>query len=34
MIRAVREVVHNNMAPDKAFDLFNTLANESKTVHA
>ena len=34
MIRAVREVVHNNMAPAKAFDLFNTLANEPKTVHA
>ena len=34
MIRAVREVVHNNMAPDKAFDLFNTLANENKPVNA
>ncbi len=28
MIQAVREVVHNNMEPEKAFDLFNTLANE------
>lgn len=28
MIRTVREVVHNNMKPDKAWDLFNTLARE------
>lgn len=28
MIRAVREVVHNDATPDKAFDLFNTLVNE------
>ncbi|MFQ5428030.1 MAG: 3-hydroxy-5-phosphonooxypentane-2,4-dione thiolase [Thermodesulfobacteriota bacterium] len=28
MIKAVREVVHNNMAPAKAFELFNTLAGE------
>ncbi len=26
MIRAVREVVHNNMTPEKAFDLYNTLS--------
>ncbi len=28
MIRAVREIVHNNMKPDKAWDLFSTLAGE------
>lgn len=28
MIRAVREVVHNNLAPEKAFELYTTLANE------
>ena len=28
MIRTVREVVHNNMKPDKAWDFFNTLAKE------
>ncbi|MCK4739814.1 MAG: 3-hydroxy-5-phosphonooxypentane-2,4-dione thiolase [Deltaproteobacteria bacterium] len=27
MIRAVREVVHNDEKPDKAYDLFNTLKN-------
>ncbi|MFQ5441386.1 MAG: 3-hydroxy-5-phosphonooxypentane-2,4-dione thiolase [Thermodesulfobacteriota bacterium] len=31
MIKAVREVVHNNMAPEKAYDLFKTLAGEKKT---
>lgn len=30
MIRAVREIVHNNLAPDKAFDLFTTLSGEKK----
>jgi putative autoinducer-2 (AI-2) aldolase len=30
MIRAVREVVHNDATPDKAFDFFNTLVNENK----
>jgi len=30
MIRAVREIVHNNLTPDKAFDLFTTLAGEKK----
>jgi putative autoinducer-2 (AI-2) aldolase len=34
MIKAVREVVHKDMAPDKAFDLFNTLVNEDKTAYA
>ena len=28
MIRAVREVVHKNMAPEKAYDVFQTLKNE------
>lgn len=31
MIRAVREIVHNDMAPDKAFDLFNTLVREKNS---
>lgn len=31
MIRAVREVVHNNATPDQAYDLYNTLANEKKS---
>jgi putative autoinducer-2 (AI-2) aldolase len=34
MIKAVREVVHNKMAPDAAFDLFNTLVSEKKTAYA
>jgi len=34
MIQAVREVVHNNMAPAKAFELFNTLAGEKQTAGA
>ncbi len=28
MIRTVREIVHKDLAPDKAWDLFNTLARE------
>jgi len=34
MIKAVREVVHNNLDPDKAFDLFNTLAGEKQAAGA
>jgi len=30
MIQAVREVVHNNMKPDKAFDLYKTLSSGSE----
>ncbi len=30
MIQAVRAVVHNNEAPDKAYELYRTLAEESK----
>ena len=31
MIHAVRAVVHGDETPKKAFDLYNTLKNESKT---
>ena len=31
MIKAVREVVHKNLKPDKAYDMFKTLAKEKKT---
>ena len=34
MIKAVREVVHNNMSAVVAYDMFTTLANESGTVGA
>ena len=34
MIRAVREVVHKNMTPEKAYDLYKTLASEKKTAFA
>ncbi len=34
MIRAVREVVHNNMSAKDAYDMFTTLANESGAVGA
>ncbi len=34
MIRAVREIVHANMAPDKAYDMFNTLSRENKPAFA
>ena len=30
MIKTVREIVHKDLTPDKAWDLFNTLANEKK----
>jgi putative autoinducer-2 (AI-2) aldolase len=29
MIQAVKAVVHNNETPEKAFDLYNTLKNET-----
>lgn len=28
MIQAVKEVVHDNESPEKAFDLYNTLKNK------
>ncbi len=34
MIKAVREVVHKNLEPTKAFDLFNTLAGEKQAAGA
>lgn len=34
MIRAVREVVHNDMTPDKAFELFNELSKEESPAYA
>ena len=30
MIKTVRDIVHKDLTPDKAWDLFNTLANEKK----
>ena len=30
MLKAVREVVHNNMKPERALDLYKTLKNERR----
>ena len=34
MIKTVREIVHRDLTPSKAWDLFNTLANEKKPAYA
>jgi len=34
MIRAVREIVHNDLAPDKAYDMFLSLSKEKETAIA